>query len=192
MDSAAEKKLVELLKKGDIGAFDELFARYSKRIYCFALSYLKNREDSEGIVQEVFFRIWKNRHKVNEHYSFKSFLFTISYNLIMDRFREKMKDQVFLDKLISKTKEADSSTDDSIDFHSLNERYWELVEQLPPRRKKIYKLSRLEGCSYKEISNRLEISINTVENQMGAALKYLRNNLGQESLVILLFYYLFV
>ncbi len=192
MDSAEEKKLVELLKKSDIGAFDELFAWYSKKIYCFALSYLKNREDSEGIVQEVFFRIWKNRHKVNEHYSFKSFLFTISYNLIMDRFREKMKDQVFLDELISKANDADSSTDDSVNFHSLNEHYWQLVEQLPPRRKKVYKLSRLEGCSYKEISTRLKISVNTVENHMGAALKYLRNNLGQESFVILLFYYLFV
>ena len=192
MDSAEEKKLVGLLKKGDIGAFDELFAWYSKRIYCFALSYLKNREDSEGIVQEVFFRVWKNRHKVNEHYSFKSFLFTISYNLIMDRFRQKMRDNEFLEVLMSKAKGSDYSTDDTVDFHSLHERYWELVEQLPPRRKKIYKLSRLEGCSYKEISNRLEISINTVENHMGAALKYLRNNLGQESFIILLFYYLFV
>ena len=192
MDSAEEKKLVELLKKVDIGAFDELFALYSKRIYCFALSYLKNREDSECIVQEVFYRIWKHRHKVNEHYSFKSFLFTISYNLIMDRFRQKMKDSESLEALISRAKDSDSSTDETIDFNSLHERYWKLVEQLPIRRKMIYKLSRLEGYTYKEIASRLKISVNTVENQMGIALKYLRNNLGQESFLILLFYYLFV
>lgn len=192
MDTETDKHLIRLLQKGNIDAFDKLFTGYSKRIYCFAYSFLKNREDSEGIVQEVFFRVWKNRRKIDEYYSFKAFLFSISYNLIMDLFRERMRENKFLKSLYDKAEILDNKCEDDIEFNDLKNHYLKLVEKLPDRRKKIYKLSRFEGCSYAEIANKLDLSINTVENQMSAALRFLRRNLGQESLLLFLFYHLFV
>src|SRR6056297_733997 len=178
MDNEVDKDLVHLLKKGDIKAFDELFSKYGRRIYFFAFSFLKNKEDSEGIVQETFFRIWKNRKKIDEYCSFRSFLFTISHHLIMDHFREKVKQKEFLDFLRSKAQIKDLTTDKEVDFQGLNERYHCLVEQLPSRRKQIYKMARFEGCSNTEIAKKLKISVNTVENQMSAALSFLRKKLG--------------
>jgi len=191
MHTEADKDLVRLLKNGNIDAFDELFSKYSRRIYFFAISFLKNKEDSEGIVQETFFRIWKNRKKIDEYCSFRSFLFSISYNLIMDHFRKKLKEKEYCDFLKSRIQIKDFSTDKEIDFHNLNEHYQELIQQLPERRRQIYMMARFEGCSSKEIARRLKISVNTVENQMTAALKFLRKKLGQESIIALIFYNLF-
>ncbi len=187
-----EKELVDLLKKDSIKAFDQLFFKYSPRIYSFAFSFLKNQQDSEEVVQETFLRIWKNRKKIDRHYSFRSFLFTIGYNLVMDQFRKKVKDFEFLDVLKSELTLKDTTTEKEIDFKSARRRYNQLLEQLPDRRKVIYKLARFEGYTYKEIADYLKISVNTVENQMTAAIRYLRKNLSQESFVALLFCYLLV
>lgn len=192
MDPGKDKKLVRLLKRGDRRAFEDLFYKYGQRIYFFAFSFLKNKEDSEGIVQETFYRIWKNRNKIDEFCSFRSFLFTISYNLIMDQFRTRIKEQEFLDMMKSKVWQKELSTSKDVDFHILNAHYQKLIEQLPARRKQIFKMARFEGLSYKEISKRLDISVNTVENQMATALSFLRKNLGEESFVALLFCYLFI
>ena len=191
MDSSDERKHVKLLKKGDIKAFDDLFAMYSKKVYHFAFSFLKNKEDAEEIVQEVFLRVWEKRKTIKEYYSFKSFLFSISYNLIMDHFRSKMKDPEFIEFLSANAKVIDISSEENINYESLKEHYLNIVEKLPPKRKAIFKMNRFEGLSYKEISEQLQVSVNTIENHMAAALKFIRQNIEKEYIIALLFYFFF-
>lgn len=187
-----EKELIHGLKRGESRAFDEIYHLYSRRVYRFAYSFLKNKTDSEEIVQEVFFRIWKSRKKIIEYYSLKSFLFTISYNIIIDKFRERIKEKKYSEFLKENAKTSDSETDKKIEFSDLNELYNNAIEHLPRRRKMIYKMHRFDGLSYNEIAKKLEISTKTVENQMASALKYIRRKLGPETLLTVLFFYLLV
>jgi len=81
--SLEDRSLVKSLRKGDIKAFDLLFAKYSKKIYGFAFRYLKSDVDAEGVVQDVFMYIWNNRGKLQTDTNFRSYLFTISMRSVL-------------------------------------------------------------------------------------------------------------
>jgi RNA polymerase sigma-70 factor, ECF subfamily len=83
-------ELVRLLKKGDINAFNAIYYKYCKKLYAFVIMYLKQEEDAEEIVQEVFIKIWQSKDKIDVSSSFESFLFTIAYNATMSLFRKRM------------------------------------------------------------------------------------------------------
>ncbi|MCA1759365.1 MAG: sigma-70 family RNA polymerase sigma factor, partial [Bacteroidales bacterium] len=94
-----EKILVAKLRNNDVEAFDFLYHQYSDKLFRFSFSMLKNEEDACEIVQETFFRIWEKRNKIDSSKSFKSFLFSVSYHLIIDQLRERLKDQEFRNSL---------------------------------------------------------------------------------------------
>jgi len=186
------KSIINGLIKGEVKAFDEIFEIYNQRIYQFAKTILKNKEDAKDVVQEVFLRIWQNRNEINEYSTFKSYLFTIAYNIIVDHFRKSLKDKKYKDFLEANINEVDSSQERHIEFSDLNKLYEQAVEQLPPRRKLIYKMNRNEGLTYEEIAARLNISRNTVRNQMAKTLQFLRKKIGKEILLVMLFCHLFI
>jgi RNA polymerase sigma-70 factor (ECF subfamily) len=176
--------LVRELSKGNLLAFNTLFRKYSGRLYRFAYGYLKSVEESEELVQEVFTIIWEKRAGLKEELSFKSFLFTISFNIIRKHFRTQNYLFNYLkDKLETDT---DTHTSQKIIYNSLFQYITELVNKLPDRRKEIFIKSRFEGLSIKEISEDLKISHKTVENQLTIALKFIRENLTKESLRVII------
>ncbi len=186
-----EKKLVTQLKGNDIKAFDSLYHHYSQKLYQFSFSMLKNTEDSKEIVQEVFFRIWNKREDINTAKSFKSFLFTISYNLIVDQFRLKLKDQEYL-KFLKRYFDSNTANQSNLsDLETIRKQVQLAVNELPKKRKKIYQLSRENGLTHKEIAEHLKISVKTVENQISLSLKHIKLKLGKDILLVLLFLYLF-
>jgi len=187
-----EKKLVQSLINGDFEAFDHLFNYYNQRLYFFAKSILKNKDDAHDIVQEVFLRVWRNRDTLDPHSSFKSFLFTVSYNIIVDTLRKRISEQSFRDELIKNAIIDESSADKDLSYNELNSIYQEAINELPDKRKEIYRLHRFDNLSYQEIADKLNISINTVRNQMAHAISYLRGRIGKETLVGLVFVCLFV
>jgi len=180
------------LKNGEIEAFDRLYEVYCDRLFLFAKAVLKNKEDSEEVVQEVFLRIWQNRKEIDEHSSFRSYLFTIAYHLIVDCYRNRLKEKKFKELLEANVKDADTGIEKDIEFSELDEILNKAVEQLPPRRKEIYNMRRMYGFTINEIARRLKISPHTVKNQMAHALKFLKNEVKKETLVGLLFCYLFI
>ena len=93
-------ELVRSLQKGDVRAFDRLFAKYGGKLFYLAKGYLGSREEAEGLVQEVFIKVWENRKNIKEHLSFRSYLFTITYNLIRKFFRAKYRKQEFLEEFL--------------------------------------------------------------------------------------------
>ncbi|MFW6100933.1 MAG: RNA polymerase sigma factor [Bacteroidota bacterium] len=187
-----KKTLVESLKKGDFEAFDRLFWCYQKRLYHFALYILKDNEDARDVVQEAFLRIWKNRENLDEQSSLQSFLFTISYNIIVDTMRKKVSDRNFRDYLQKNAIDKESQVEKEVEFNELRTIYNNAVEELPLERKKIYKLQRFENMKYEEIADQLELSVNTVRSQMYKAISYLRKRIGGHTLAGLLFLSLFV
>jgi RNA polymerase sigma-70 factor (family 1) len=184
-----EQQLVKSLSKGNLLAFNTLYKEYSNRLYRFALGYLKSEAEAEELVQEVFTIIWDKRTDLKEELSFKSFLFTIAFNIIRKHFRTKS----YLSEYFKTGTgdDLDNQTSQKVTYDSLYQYINELVNQLPERRKKIFIKSRFEGLSIKEISEELKISHKTVENQLTDALKFLRTNLNKENLSVILFFMLF-
>ena len=185
-----ESKLVHNLSKGNLLAFNTLYKFYSGRLYRFALGYLKTEAEAEELVQEVFTKIWEKRADLKKELSFKSFLFTIAFNIIRKHFRTKAYLANYLNTKISD--DLDMHTSHKITYDSLYQYITNLVNQLPNRRKEIFIKSRLEGLSISEIAEKLKISHKTVENQLTQALKFIRTNLNRENVPVLLFFILFI
>ena len=185
-----ESLLIRNLSKGNLLAFNTLYNWYSKRLYRFTLGYLKSEAEAEELVQEVFTIIWEKRTGLKDELSFKSFLFTIAFNLIRKHFRTK----AYLSEYFktSKNDDLDNQTSQKITYDSLYQYLNVLVNQLPGRRKEIFIKSRFEGLSTKEIAEELNISHKTVENQLTDALKFLRTHLSGESISVILFFMLYI
>jgi RNA polymerase sigma-70 factor (family 1) len=190
-DVTADQDLVADFIKGKVVAFDNLYERYSERLYVFAMMLLKNKEDARDVVQDTFLKLWKKRNELTEAKSFKSFVFTISYNIIIDRLRKRLNDQKYMAYYRQHFGIEMSITANDSDFDFLNQQVKDIIEKLPTRRKEIYKLSRDKGMSYNEIAKELNISVKTVETHIGLALKFIRSAIGDKNLMIILFVTLF-
>ncbi len=186
-----DKLLIAEFRKGKVQAFDAIYEKYSNRLYGFALMLLKNREDARDIVQETFLRVWKKRETIAENRTFKSFLFTVSYNIIVDHLRKRLNDKNYLEFLEKNFHFDHDSGQKEVDFHLLQSQIQSLMDELPPRRKEIYLLSQEKNLSQKEIARRLNITVKTVETHLSLARKFLREKLTDGSLPLLLLFYLF-
>ncbi|MHA7110049.1 RNA polymerase sigma-70 factor [Sunxiuqinia elliptica] len=171
-----DKDLVVQLKSNSSSAFQALFEKYSQRIYRFSLGYLKSTQEAEEIVQDVFLRVWKAREELLVERSFESYLFTIAKNTILNTIRKANYEKAYLE-YSSLHSNKNSLLDEELDFKELDRIYWRAIEKLPARRKEVYRLSRDNGLSNREIANELGISVKTVENQMTAALSAIKKEL---------------
>ena len=182
-NNSSDEELVEKLRKGDIEAFDAVFEKYSNRLFGFALKYLKSKEETEGLVQDVFLKIWENRKALKKDASLKSYLFTISYHNICKFFRKKqlqgkLKEEIGLATGIS------VDTEEQIDYHSTLEQIEKLIEKLPPKQRAIFLKSRKEGKSTREIAEEMHLAPGTVDNHISAALKFLRKYVSGSNLAL--------
>lgn len=184
--------LIKALKKGDAKAFDKLFSLYGNRIYHFSCGYLKSKEDAEGVVQEVFLRIWKNRKALKPELSFKAYLFKIAYHFILEYFEKAARRRAYQEQLIEESVIFTPDNEERLNYQLLLEKVEQLIEQLPPRQKDILIKRRKEGLAVKEIASQLGISPKTVENHLTEALKTIRKQLGEDNISAMLLFVLFL
>jgi RNA polymerase sigma-70 factor (family 1) len=183
---------VTLLKVGDAKAFDRLFGCYSKRLYYFALGYLKSKEEAEEVVQDVFYKIWLNRESLNPQLSFKAYIFKIAYRRINELFRKVAQEQDYRHEIISTSFDFDNNLDERTDYHSLLQLVEKIVNNLPPRQKEIFTKRKRDGLSVKEVAELLGIAPKTVENHLNEALKTIKSGLMKENIAGFLFFALFI
>ncbi|MFY9150390.1 MAG: RNA polymerase sigma-70 factor [Prolixibacteraceae bacterium] len=180
MDLNQDNELFLKLKDGDEQAFKVLFEKYYSSMCLFARQFLKDHELAEESVQDMFVRIWERRQSLNIETSVKHYLFRSIRNHCLNQLQhEKIKHQY-----ASKVIEAASHEMDPEQYFievDLLKRIENSINSLPPKRKEIFRLSREQGLKYKEIAEKLNISVKTVEAQMGLALKYLRDELKEYS-----------
>ncbi len=189
----SHKDHVRLLQQGDLVAFDAIYEKYCQRLFGFVLQYIKQENDAEGIVQEVFIKIWESREKIDSSASFETFLFTIAYNTTINLLRKRINEQKYLEHLKNRQQilHADQIIDE-IHYRELNQQVAELLKQLSPRQKEIYLLSREQGLTHEEIAQKLQISPNTVKNHLVSVLAFLRSKLDTGLVINALFLSLFV
>ena len=187
-----DSELVKGLKKDNHSSFQKLFELYSKPLYQFSLSYLKSKEDAEGVVQEVFLKIWNNRKTLKTDTSIKSYLFTIALNTIRKQFNKQSKlNEVKHDILLDLSKNK-SIFDDRDDYQELLEKLEELIQQMPEKRKQVFIQKKLEEKSLKEIAQELDISTKTVEYHITEAMKFLKEEFEKLQIKGMIFFHLFV
>lgn len=186
MDSQnSEIQLIKAFKKGDPQAFESLFNLYHKRLYYFLFGLLKSKEDAEEIVQETFLKIWESRELFLENYPFESLLFRIAKNAFLNYNRKKVNRTVFEKHFGFFTDLSESSADQYILFQETQSIIETIVNGLPPKRKEIFLLQKIEGLSRQEIASKLGISIITVDGQLLKANKYLKEEFQKYSLLMI-------
>jgi len=187
-----DTELVKALQKGDIDAFNQLYAKYNLKLFYFIRGYIGSKEDAEEIIQEVFITIWETRKRLKEYLSFNSYIFTISYNAILKFYRNKGRRQKHMDIYLKGLEDRSNKTLKEVEYDSLVTLIEKIIVQLPPKRQKVFRLSREKGLSNKEIAKQLNLSIRTVEAQIYQAIKFIKKKLEKENLaVLLLFFFLF-
>jgi RNA polymerase sigma-70 factor (ECF subfamily) len=187
-----DKEILKRFLEGDPAAFDSIFEKYYRRVYAFSLRNLRNKEDAEGVVQDVFYHLWKDRSKLKELKDLESWIFSICLNIIRKHFRNLALERKHLNKFTEQYLDRDNSTSVEVEYRNLLEKTEKIIDTLPQRQKTIFILSREKSMSNLEISQRLNISARTVDNQLSKAKAFIRKALYDGSILSLLFTCLFI
>ena len=176
--------LFKKIKQDDKKAFEALFHRYYGILCHYAAQLTKNETEAEEIVQELFVRFWEKREKIQIDTSLKNYLFRAVKNQSLNyihhsQIKNQYAKKVFLD--------AEAKNTDEFNYAEtgLLQKIEESINSLPEKRQKIFRLSRQQGLKYREIAEKLNISVKTVETQMGLAIKTLRKKLKHYSGILL-------
>lgn len=163
----------------DAGAFESIFKAYYDQLTGFAYQYVNGHETAEEIVQETFSNIWLKADKINVKTSVKSYLYGAVRNACLNHLKHEKVKRRHQDEQLLKN---NLDTYDEVNFLELDELQQEIenaIEKLPEKCKEIFLMSRYEEKKNKEIAAELGLSLKTIENQMGRALKSLRLSLGK-------------
>ncbi|MDD4645629.1 MAG: RNA polymerase sigma-70 factor [Bacteroidales bacterium] len=173
-DLKTESKTITI---GDLADFEKLFKANYSQLCSYAHLFLNDRDAAEDVVQDVFFKLWKNRDELSVNTTLKSYLFravrngcmnVIEHTSVRDAYKVVNEEDI----KYSEAKEIDEAV-----VSELEQRIRETIDLLPAERRKIFMMSRFDGLKYREIADKLGTSVKTVENQMYQALKFLREQL---------------
>ncbi|GAA0894312.1 RNA polymerase sigma-70 factor [Fulvivirga kasyanovii] len=156
--------------------FETLFYAHHKELCGLAFNIVGDTDAAKDIVQDVFYKLWKNREQVDFRQKMKHYLFKATSHTALNHIRSNKKIVKLEDEAAMSEIAAPAETDAAASTE-LEIKVREAIDRLPPKCKTIYLLSRHEGMKYKEIAEALELSQKTVENQMGIALQKLRDEL---------------
>lgn len=169
-----EDELLALLATGDRPAFKQLYKAYYSKIYAYALKFTKSAFLAEDIAQDVFLKIWENRDSLRDVKFFKGYLFTICKNMTLSMLSRAAREVKIRDLILAGAMQFHSDTE----FKIQNEEYERLlnqaIESLPPQRKLIFRLCKIEGKCYEEAAEQLAISPGTVNDHIVKATRAIR------------------
>jgi RNA polymerase sigma-70 factor (ECF subfamily) len=185
-----EKHIIGL-QNGLYKDFKSIYDTFSGKLSGFVFGLVKSESLTKDIVQETFMKIWINRKNIDIQQSFKSYLFKIAQNLIIDHFRKQMNDPVF-ENYLDYSDELSADTDkieQKIDFDLFVKQLEIAKTKLTTKQKEIFELSKEQGMSVPEIAQLLNITEQTIYNQLSSALKILRKEIGVIHLVLFLSFF---
>jgi RNA polymerase sigma-70 factor (ECF subfamily) len=182
-----EKEELELLKNASRRSFEQLYHRYSGKLYNFVMKVSKGDSYiAEELVQRTFIKVWETKEYINSDKSFISYLCTIAKNMLLNEYEHQSVQFIYHEYIKMNTIDEDSNTEKQVDKNLLEEYIEKLTKKLPPKRQEIFILSRKEGLSNKEIAERLNISESTIETQLSKALAFMKTQIQKHYELILM------
>lgn len=178
-----EKELLQRLSLGDETAFASIYDLYAPSLISFAGARLISLEEARDIIHDLFVYLWAEREHLIISHSLKAFLFATTRYRIIDHIRRNVKRREYIDKLQLLPESVDGNIDNDLDAKELHLAIEKAVDQLPPRTREIYRLSRHEHLTVAEIAGQLSISEQTVKNQLTTALSHLRSFISRLSVL---------
>jgi len=174
------------LISGDERAFREFFDRYHRKIYQFAFNFLKDKEQSEEIVQHTFLNFWLNRSTMDPDRPLAPYLFTIARRVLTDAWRKAVTSSRFKEHVLQHMESVSNETEERIFSVELEDITRDALNKLSEQQHQIFTLSRQEGLSYEEIAERLHISKHTVKYHLVNALKILKAHFHKHDIIFFL------
>lgn len=172
--SEYEKELLSQIREGDVKAFEYIYNNYSARLYGSIIKIVKSATVAEELLQETFQRIWEHRTSIDINRSFKSYVFTIARNLVYDYFNKTSRQKLLERYLQSKEENSVSRFSHQLEEKESERLLENAVHQLPPQRKLVYTLCKIEGRSYEDVSKTLGISVSTISDHIVKATKSIK------------------
>lgn len=174
---SGEEEELTALKNGSYQAFEAIYKRYAGKLYNFIMT-LSHGDCymAEEIVQSVFIKLWEVHREIDPEKSILSFLSVIAKNMLINKYQRQTMEYLYQEFVLNEEPASDTIMEKEIDAKWLEQFIDELIEQLPPSRKRIFILSRKKYLSTKQIAKIMQISVSTVETQLWLAVKFIRKH----------------
>ncbi|MEX1240457.1 MAG: RNA polymerase sigma-70 factor [Cyclobacteriaceae bacterium] len=185
--SLPEQLQKDALSVGDITAFEMLFRTYYQPLCHYAYTFLQDREDAEEIVQSTFLLVWEKRETLAIRTSVRPYLYAMVRNACLNVIKHEKIRQKHAGEEIALADRSHDSVTHTVVSNELEYRIKVAMEELPEQCRMVFKLSRFEELKYSEIAEQLHISVKTVENHMGKALKIMREQLKDYLPLVIVF-----
>lgn len=179
-----EQELLTQLKAGDEHAFTRLYHMYSKQLYLTIFRLVKSDKIAEELLQELFVKLWEKRAGLTIQSNIGGYLNRMGANLVFDFYRKATKDQLVKEQLIAFFSDVQTDHQPAQESEAETDTVNQLVtlmEQLPPQRKKVFELCKIQGKSYLEAGQQLGISVSTVNDHIVKATRLLRTQLMERN-----------
>ena len=174
-----DSDLVVRLINNDQEAFCELYAKYKERLLYFTMKFVKSREFAEDIYQDAFTNIWQSRRFLDPECTFSSYLHTIVKNRILNILRDIENDRKFKSYILANAIDYNDATNQHVQTNELEVILDKALNQLTPRQRQVFEMSRNEQMAHKEIAEILGISVFTVQEHISIALKSIKHYLKE-------------
>jgi RNA polymerase sigma-70 factor, ECF subfamily len=161
----------------DLTTVEQLFNAYQPMLFRLAFRLVREEDVAKDLVQNVFFQLWKNRDSVALGPATRSYLYKATTHAALNYLEHQKRTRVRQQEYTQQASQQTLSEADQLAEQELQMRIQHAIDRLPPKCRVIFLLSRQEGLSYKQIASQLDLSLKTVENQMGIALEKLRQDL---------------
>ena len=175
------------IKAGDKHAFKLFFDEYYSSFCLYANSILDDLELSQDIVSDCFVKIWERKDKIQIKTSIEKYVLLSVRNSIYSYLRSPRSKNIDIEFIIERLENTPIEEYD-IEKEETIQRIYKLIEELPEQRRRILELATFKGMSYKDIAEKLNISVNTVKTQLSRAYHFLREKLMDDSIILWLIF----
>jgi RNA polymerase sigma-70 factor (ECF subfamily) len=184
---------VEELSKGNERAFKQMYEEYHGQLYFFALRFVKSKELAEEIVHDVFLKVWETKNSLDTTLSFKSYLYTITKNLVLNILTRAEMQLKIKNEIVLYAPRFENFVENEVIYNEYETIAYAAISRLPIQRQLVFRMCRLEVMSYEEVAKKLGISKGTVSDHMVKAIKFIKDFMMKNAdvtLSVLVMYYL--
>ncbi|SEM04610.1 RNA polymerase sigma-70 factor, ECF subfamily [bacterium A37T11] len=168
-DTPDEKDTLHRLREGDYAAFNLIYDTYKRQLAKNLLRLLKDNDMADEALQDLFMKLWENREKIDPEQPIKAYLFRIAENLVYDRFRKASRDKEMRKHFLNTATELYSHIEEKLFDAENRTLLYKAIDQLPPKRREVVILCKIDGLSYEEAAQQLGVSVNAINDHIKKA-----------------------